>query len=513
MKIIQLLIAILIPNILFAQVVELDKTFGNNGHTITSFEAYSAEANSIELQSDGKILLAGFGEIDTDNDIVVVRYLPNGELDTSFALDGRFILNISDARDRCHGIAVDSKDNIFLTGYTVGEDFLFKAFVIKLNLNGVIDSTFAKNGVWISKLENSFEDFRAILLQADEKILITGKTEIIGEPAVSIVRLNADGTLDTEFGENGRANVAVPSTSNFNPKFAKLNTNEEIITGGFLLDGSTDIILVKFGSNGDIDPTFGNDGILIDDTNYNEYANSMAIQKDNKILVCSSVDNGQNRDFGLVRYNQDGLLDTDFGTNGRIFTDFFQITNSAHSISLQEDGKIILGGFVVSSPNANYAIARYDTIGNLDKSFGGNGKIVTDLGLSDYIFVTKIMPNNNLLCAGNSITADNISSFSIARYLLETTTNSLDIALANQLTVFPNPSNGNFVLSNKFERLNIKSIHVFNSVGQQIQTITNIQKDKNNYHLKLKDSITEGLFILKIEVDKNYFFEKILIKK
>jgi len=516
MKLTQTLILTLITNLLFSQAGNLDLTFGDEGKMITSFEQLSAEANAIGYQSDGKIILTGIGISASNEDIIAVRYLPNGQLDTNFGVDGRFILSISNFRDRCYDIVVDTNENIFMTGYTANANFEFKGFIIKLNMDGDIDSTFAQNGIWISETPNTREDFREILLQSDGKILIAGKTEIIGQPTSSLViRLNSDGTIDNDFGENGIANSIVPD--GYNPKFAKLNSKEEIITGGFLLDNSTNIILIKFNQQGEIDLSFGVNGVMVDNTILDEFANSIAIQNDDKIIVGTGITNISGRDFGMVRFNQNGSLDTNFGSNGRVSTDFSLTSNTAHSVILQEDGKIILGGFLGTTPNHDYAIARYDTLGNLDVTFGNDGKVITDFELDDLMFASTIQSDGKLLCAGTAKTSDDFSSFSIARYLTQIETSTFDIiGNLNQLKVFPNPSDGNFSLSFELEISTSASISLFNSSGNLIQKIINnkkLIKGLNTIDINLKKKFGNGLFIMKIKTDEGSFYKKLIIER
>jgi len=207
MKCTQTILLILISSILFSQAGILDTSFGNEGKTITEFEGISAEAIAMAVQSDGRIIMSGFGEIGSDEVIVAVRYMPNGEIDAGFGDEGKFIFRISNFRDRSYDIAVDSLNNVFLTGITRNSGSVNKGFVIKLNENGAMDSTFAHNGIWISEEPDTREDFREILIQDDGKIVIAGATVIVGQTESSsiIVRLNPNGTLDDSFGQNGFA--------------------------------------------------------------------------------------------------------------------------------------------------------------------------------------------------------------------------------------------------------------------------------------------------------------------
>jgi len=517
MKCTQTILLILISSILFSQAGNLDISFGNEGKTITEFEGISAEANSMAVQSDGRIVMSGFGEIGSDEVIVAVRYMPDGEIDAGFANEGKFIFRISNFRDRCYGIAVDSLNNVFLTGISSNSGSVNKGFVIKLNTNGELDSTFAQNGIWLSEEPDTREDFREILIQDDGKIVIAGATAISQATSRStIIRINTDGTLDNNFGQNGIAIAFVPIS--YNPMFAKLNSNGEIISGGFVLDNNfITTILTKFTKQGELDFSFGVFGVMYDNSTFDEFARDLAFQSDNKILLVAGVTTLFGRDFGLTRYNQNGTLDNTFGNNGKVSTDFLQGSNTAHSVVIQKDGKIILSGFLGTTPNHDYAIARYDSLGVLDSSFGNNGKVITDLGFDDLAFASAIQFDGKLLCGGNSKRADGNSSFSIARYFTEIETSTLNIPeIVNSISIYPNPSNGKFSLVFDLKKLSNTSIDLLSSNGQFIHKIIDnkfLTKGENAIEIELNENINMGLYFLRIETEMGVVNSKLLIER
>ncbi|TAL48966.1 MAG: hypothetical protein EPN89_06350, partial [Methylovulum sp.] len=120
-------------------------------------------------------------------------------------------------------------------------------------------------------------------------------------------------------------------------------------------------------------------GKVATDFGGNDDGNSVTVQADGKILLGGWSNIGSSYDFALVRYNTDGSLDTSFGSNGKVTTDFGD-DERGHSVAVQADGKILLGGSGSGSSNNDFALVRYNTDGSLDKSFGGDGKVTTDLG-------------------------------------------------------------------------------------------------------------------------------------
>lgn len=147
---------------------------------------------------------------------------------------------------------------------------------------------------------------------------------------------------------------------------------------------------------------------------------AMVLQPDGKIVVGGYAVNGSgNKDFALVRYNYDGTLDTTFNGTGKVTTDFNGTSDRIWGITLQTDGKIIAVGETVSAiaPGTNdIAIARYNTDGTLDATFGGTGKVTTDhtAGANNSAYAVA-MQGTNIIVAGTENVSGNLD-FMIARY-------------------------------------------------------------------------------------------------
>src|SRR5262249_44493216 len=131
-------------------------------------------------------------------------------------------------------------------------------------------------------------------------------------------------------------------------------------------------------------------------------------------------------DFGLVRYNEDGSLDTTFGTQGKVTTDLNTIGDVVYAVSLQPDGKIIAAGQSDLSawlPASMAGLARYNRDGSLDTTFGIGGKVRMNLppGQTAYARSVGIQPGGKIVVAGGGETFDEdgdslSTSFELARY-------------------------------------------------------------------------------------------------
>jgi uncharacterized delta-60 repeat protein len=108
---------------------------------------------------------------------------------------------------------------------------------------------------------------------------------------------------------------------------------------------------------------------------------AMAVQPDGKIVAAGTTSDAEHEYFALARFNTDGSVDGSFGSDGQVATEFFGLANPACALDLQPDGKIVAAGYAYSATSGTIydsAIARYNTDGSLDTSFGVEGKVTTD---------------------------------------------------------------------------------------------------------------------------------------
>lgn len=156
-----------------------------------------------------------------------------------------------------------------------------------------------------------------------------------------------------------------------------------------------------YAAAGDLDPAFGVGGkVTTDFTRKGDSANSLAIQADGRIVVAGK----SGPKFALARYNSDGSLNTSFGGDGKVTTNFTSGEDDAFGVGIQSDGKIVaagLAGFGVSNPK--FALARYNTDGSLDTSFSGDGKLTTDFTRKyDSAYSVAIQADGKIVAAGES---------------------------------------------------------------------------------------------------------------
>src|SRR5439155_996244 len=163
---------------------------------------------------------------------------------------------------------------------------------------------------------------------------------------------------------------------------------------------------------GDLDPSFGTGGRVLTDFGGGDGARALALQADGRIVVAGSSSAGAfGSDFALARYNSNGSLDPSFGTGGRVLTDFGG-DDEARALALQDDGKIVVaGGF----GGPCFALARYNPGGTLDTSFGTGGRVLTDFGGDDEAAALALQADGKIVVAGFS-DAGGFALAALARY-------------------------------------------------------------------------------------------------
>ena len=228
----------------------------------------------------------------------------------------------------------------------------------------------------------------------------------------------ADGDLDTSFGTGGKVVTSFLGQDDFVRSIA-IQSDGKIVVAGETKNGTYDeFALARYNPDGTLDTSFGNSGgkMITNSNNNGDHARSVAIQSDGKIVLAGAGDNTGNDDFALYRYNTDGSLDSSFGTGGKVFTAVGSGNDFAESVAIQSDGKIVVAGYSYNGSNDDFALVRYNTDGSLDTSFDSDGKVTTDFGAgSDVANSVAIQSDGKIVAAGNSKNG-NYRDFALVRY-------------------------------------------------------------------------------------------------
>jgi uncharacterized delta-60 repeat protein len=400
---------------------DLDLGFGTGGKVTTDFGGKYDRGNAVALQSDGKMIVAGYAT-GSSQDFALARYNTDGSLDTSFGVGGTVTTDFSSNTDSAAGVAVQSDGKIILVGATDSTgagDFALARYTA----SGSLDSSFGSGGKVTTDFSRRIDGARAVALQGDGKIVVAGlsytvgKTGYNGDDEIALARYNTDGSLDTSFGSRGKVLTSIGSGAAVTYGVA-LQGDGKIVVSGSALGNSGDFAIARYTAGGRLDTTFGSGGtVLTDFAGHADQAFGVAIQGDGKIVAVGETNPGSGYDdFALARYTTSGSLDTTFGSGGKVTTDFAGNYDRAYGVAIQSDGKIVAAG----RGGLDFALARYNSDGGLDTGFGSGGKVSTDFAgyYNQEAIAVAIQSDGKIVLAGytSNSTGDN-SDFALARYL------------------------------------------------------------------------------------------------
>ena len=382
---------------------DLDPTFGTGGIVTTDILGASASANAALLQPDGKIVASG----STADGLALARFNPDGTLDPTFGLDGQVstVVRLPFAAASAEAVA---KAMVQLPD---GSILVAGASTCCESPRGVLVS-YRPDGT--SRIDPEAElgsgDLLSVILQPDGKILVSGFSEPAEwPPALLLQRYSPDRSEVVVYRTETLLGPARESAFLLQPTGRIVGTVFRGVFG-----------LVRVGPDGVLDSSFGGAGGVLT-TRILETSDAMALaaQSDGKLIVAGQAGANPAR-FALARFTADGFIDPTFGTNGTVLTDF-GVNTLLHALVVEPDGRMVAAGEEVPTNDGkrpNALLARYNPDGSLDPQFGTDGKLRTDLGGASRILDLLVQPDGKLVAAGSVTLADGTSKFALARYEL-----------------------------------------------------------------------------------------------
>lgn len=376
---------------------DLDPAFGASGIVTTDLGGDDFAAGAA-VQTDGKIVVAGSTTAgSTLPDFAVARYEPDGTLDPTFGAGGTAIADLFSTPASAHDVVMQPDGKILAVGGALN----FNLFaLVRYNPDGTLDASFGSGGkVTLAAGRAAF----SVALQPDGKIVVAGDS--LAPPGAAtgfaLARFNPDGTPDPSFDGDGR--VVTPFTFFGGATSVVLQADGKLVAAGV---GDGNFALARYATDGSLDPTFDGDGKVTTNPGGFDSILALALQPDGKLVAA-----GLTRSFTtgvarvvVARYETTGALDATFGAGGMLITDLGGAPDAvAQAVSIDHEGRILVAGTLrtaLAGATPDFFVARYSVFGAPDSSFGDGGLVTSDLGGNDQLGDIELQTDNKIVAAG-----------------------------------------------------------------------------------------------------------------
>jgi uncharacterized delta-60 repeat protein len=372
------LVSVLFAYNVTAQPGSLDKGFGKLGvYLDTTIWAF---CYTITQQPDGKIITGGYTQdLENPDDLgglYVARYNIDGSIDENFGVNGKVIIRKVQGVTAfaTKTIIVQPDNKILVLGYFAPGNFYSHVGIIRLNQDGLFDSSFGTNGFVLTSISKWSDVLGGMVLQPDGKIVVAGNKEVApDQPGPDfILRYLPNGSPDESFGNKGQ--VFTYYTSNVTIGAVALQADGKIVTGEISGTSTRQFQLVRYKSNGFLDSAFGVNGVAIlrPQSGFLIELNDLAIQQDKKIVAAGRLSEAS---MAVARFDSTGKPDPEFGSaEGYTYFNAPDVYAIAKNVFITAKNKILLTGFYsTSDPAKQVAAIQYNQNGTVDSSFGENG--------------------------------------------------------------------------------------------------------------------------------------------
>jgi uncharacterized delta-60 repeat protein len=309
-----------------------------------------------------------------------------GDLDASFSGNGwlrTFELRGGSAPYRPQGaqdVAIQPDGKIVAVGNMDGGSSYSAFGAFRYTPAGELDRTFG-NGGWVATEIGTFESASAVALQRDGKVVLAGEADCGTVLCFGLVRYRSNGDLDPSFGEGGIVRTVFPGRCGCYFLAVDVQPDGRIVAAGRVFNRYGQIFgLARYLPDGRLDRSFSGDGLAtIAFGNSYEGAEALVLQPKGKILIAGG--GGRYYDFAVARFRRDGRLDRTFSRDGRMMVSFGRERwDAVHGLALQRDGRIVAVGSSRAGQigPARIAVARITPKGSLDRRFGSRGRVLTN---------------------------------------------------------------------------------------------------------------------------------------
>ncbi len=347
---------------------KLDDAFGTGGKVTVVLDDEGDQLTAVTQQPDGKIVAAGARIHDNfQNAFIVARFHPDGSLDQGFGDFGRVVTTFGDPAAAAQSVILQPDGKIVVAGFSGAGSYseLNDFALVRYDAAGSLDPTFGSGGKVIthfSGIYNTGSRAADIALQYDGKLIVVGAYKNEATPReFAMARYLEDGALDLSFGVQGKVTTSFgagdsPATS------IVLQPGDKIVLAGMFQAGhhDHDFALARYDRSGALDGTFGVGGRVVSDLfgGSDDIAYDLTIQMDGKLIAAGRTGQYPHFQFGLARYEWSGILDPTFGLSGAVATSFGGFSSQGYAADLQPDGKLLVTGYM-NNASTDIVLARY----------------------------------------------------------------------------------------------------------------------------------------------------------
>lgn len=323
----------------------------------------------------------------------------------SFGTGGVVATDFAGGNDAANAVAVTLDGKLVAAGSATmpgtGTDFALAVY----DGNGVLDSTFGINGKVTTDFFGANDGARSMVVQPDGKIVLSGFTTNGGERQFALAGYLENGKLNPAFGQGGKLTLDLGSTSEAF-KMAAQADGKLLVVGESRPQNSLDFTILRLNANGSLDTTFGSNGVVRVDFGNADRATSLAVDDKNLFVAGVAVKSATDSDFAIARLNlADGSLNNEFDGDGKVTVDFFGKQDSAQTLIIRQplapanEANIVVGGFATKE-SSDFALWVADYRARPTPLFN-DGKETVDLkGGRDIIFDLGIQPDGDLVATG-----------------------------------------------------------------------------------------------------------------
>ncbi len=498
----------------------LDLTFDQDGLAFLQPGQSNALGRDLLEQPDGKIIVGGISNQNGSTDFSLIRLNATGQPDSTFGQNGVVNVDFNALSDILEGIALDREGRIVAAGYVeTGDGFAFG--ICRYLPDGTPDLDFGTQGKVQTKIGTT-GFCKDVAVMDNNRIVVGGYAlDPIQQTNVMVaVRYLENGTLDSTFNGTGVVKINTGIGAGVSNAL-QLQADGSIFLAGQSLNDMTfrwEMCVVKLDKNGAPDNSWDEDGVVfLQNPDHDFTIQAIAIQQDQKILIGGLLGTApSNNRFALARFNVNGSQDADFGDHGLVINTYGMQNNQIYGVAVQPDQRILIGGGALSGNREHFALARLETDGSFDMSFGNGGKVITSPGLNDGIEAIALQSDGKLIVAGESFEGTRFDIV-VARY--ETGLMTAVPSPVNEIivpSVFPNPATTQITIIIPGMNHGFWQVALYDNMGREVLRLPmqpTTSGEELSFTINLPDTLPSGIYYLSARDQTTVYTASISIAK